>query len=103
MRIQDIFRIIQNNFFFAFILITILAAFWGVGYFIIYKKFLKGNKKLSKRRTFIWFCLIGYVIMVIRVTFLNRGARVFGDTNLHLFSSYREAWNSFNSTIWRFI
>ena len=103
MRIQDIFRIIQNNFLLAFILITILAALLGFGYFIIYKKFLKGDKKLSKRRTFIWFCFIGYIIMVIGVTFLNRGARVFGDTNLHLFSSYREAWNSFNSTTWRFI
>lgn len=103
MRIQDIFRIIQNNFLLAFILITILAVLLGFGYFIIYKKFLKGDKKLSKRRTFIWFCFIGYIIMVIGVTFLNRGARVFGDTNLHLFSSYREAWNSFNSTTWRFI
>lgn len=103
MRIQDIFRIIQNNFLLAFILITILAVLLGFGYFIIYKKFLKGDKKLSKRRTFIWFCFIGYIIMVIGVTFLNRGARVFSDTNLHLFSSYREAWNSFNSTTWRFI
>ena len=102
MRIQDILRIIQNNFFLAFILITILAALLGFGYFIIYKRFLKGDKKLSKRRTFIWFCLIGYIIMIIGVTFLNR-SRVFGDTNLHLFSSYREAWNSFNSTTWRFI
>jgi len=49
LRIQDIFRIIQNNFLLAFILITILAVLLGFGYFIIYKKFLKGDKKLSKR------------------------------------------------------
>lgn len=41
--------------------------------------------------------------MVIGVTFLNRRAGIYGDTNLHLFSSYKEAWNSFNSTTWRFI
>src|SRR5699024_5179427 len=35
--------------------------------------------------------------------FINRGPRMYGSTNLHLFSSYREAWNSFNSTTWRFI
>jgi glycopeptide antibiotics resistance protein len=103
MRIQDILRTIQNNFYIAFILIVILAVLLGFGYFIIYKKFLKGNKKFSKRKVFILFCLIGYIIMVIGVTFLNRGVRIYGDTNLHLFSSYKEAWNSFNSTTWRFI
>lgn len=103
MRIQDILRTIQNNFYLAFILVSILAALLAVGYFIIYKKLLKGDKKLSERRIFIWFCLIGYLIMVIGVTFLNRGSRMFGDTNLHFLSSYREAWNSFNSTKWKFI
>lgn len=103
MRVQDILRTIQNNFNIALILIAILAVLLGFGYFIIYKKFLKGNKRLSKRKVFILFCLIGYIVMVIGVTFLNRGARIFGDTNLHLFSSYKEAWNSFNSTTWRFI
>ena len=103
MRIQDIFRIIQNNFLLAFIVIAILTVLLGLGYFIIYKKFFKGDKKLSKKRTLIWFCFIGYIIMVIGVTFLNRRAGIYGEINLHLFSSYREAWNSFNSITWRFI
>lgn len=103
MRLKDIIRTIQNNFYLAFILVAILAVLLAIGYFIIYKRLLKGDKELSKRRTFIWFCLIGYLIMVIGVTFLNRGSRMFGDTNLHFLSSYREAWNSFNSTKWKFI
>lgn len=41
--------------------------------------------------------------MVIGVTFLNRGTGASGHINFRLFSSYREAWNSFNSTNWRFI
>lgn len=103
MRIQDILRTIQNNFNIAFVLIAILAALLGFGYFIIYKKLLKGEKELNKGKVIIWFCLLGYIIMVIGVTFLNRGAIIFGDTNLHLFSSYRGAWNTFDSKNWRFI
>ena len=103
MRIRDILRMIQNNFYLALILVSILAVLLAIGYFIIYKRLLKGDKKLSKRRIFIWFCLIGYLIMVIGVTFLNRGSRMFGDTNLHFLSSYRDAWNAFNSTKWKLI
>lgn len=100
---KDILSIIQDNFYLAFMLIVILAVFLGLGYFVVYKKLLKGSKSLSKRKVMIWFCLIGYIIMVIGVTFINRGARIYGDTNLHLFSSYREAWNSFSVATWRFI
>lgn len=103
MRIRDILRTIQNNFYLAIILVSLLAVLLAIGYFIIYKRLLKGHKKLSKRRVFIWFCFIGYLIMVIGVTFLNRGSKMYGDTSLHFLSSYREAWNSFNSTKWRFI
>lgn len=103
MRMKDILSIIQDNFYLAFMLIVILAVFLGLGYFVVYKKLLKGSKSLSKRKVMIWFCLIGYIIMVIGVTFINRGARIYGDTNLHLFSSYREAWNSFSVATWRFI
>ena len=103
MRTRDILRTIQDNFYLAFIFVSILVVLLAGGYFIIYKKLLKGDKKLSKRRIFIWLCLIGYLIMVIGVTFLNRGSRMFGDINLHFLSSYREAWNSFNSTKWKFI
>ncbi len=103
MRIQDILRTIQDNFYLAFILIALLAMFLGIGYLVIYKKLLKGEKTLSKGKTFIWFLLIGYIIMVIGVTFLNRRSGLFGDTNLHFLSSHRQAWNSFNKTTWRFI
>lgn len=103
MRIQDILRTIQNNFNIALMLVTILAVLLGIGYFIIYKKFLNGRKSLNKRKVFIWFSFIGYIIMVIGVTFLNRGVGLQGNLNLHFLSTYREAWNSFNPTIWRFI
>lgn len=46
MRIKDILGTIQNNFSLALILVTILGLFIGVGYFIIYKWFLKGEMYL---------------------------------------------------------
>lgn len=103
MRIQDILRTIQHNFNIALILVAILGVLLVIGYFIIYKKFLKGNKSLNKRKVFICFSFIGYIIMVIGVTFLNRGVGLQDNLNLHFLSTYREAWNSFNPTNWRFI
>ena len=44
---------------------------------------------------------IGYVIMVIGVTFLNRGSNYQGGMDLSLFSSYREAWYSFSARHWQ--
>lgn len=100
MRIQDILRTIQENFYLALILLAVLTVVLGITYFLIYKKVLKGDKKLSKRRIVICFCLIGYLTMVAGVTFIGRGIREYGDSNLHFLSTYRAAWNSFSSVAW---
>ncbi|NYB73454.1 hypothetical protein HZF24_04805 [Sedimentibacter hydroxybenzoicus DSM 7310] len=42
---------------------------------------------------------IGYICMVIGVTFLNRGIGAYRGVNLHFLSTYIEAWNSFNTRI----
>lgn len=101
MRIQDIIRTIQDNFFLALTGVFILAIFLGIGYFFIYKKLLKGKKSLNKKKLFMWTLFIGYIFMVIGVTFIGRGARQYGDSNLHFLSTYREAWNSLSSVAWR--
>lgn len=55
MRLKDILRTIENNFYLAFILLAILGVILLLSYFLIYKKFLKGNKSLNKRfRKFSW-------------------------------------------------
>ncbi|HCX62621.1 MAG TPA: hypothetical protein DHU59_09315 [Clostridiales bacterium] len=46
---------------------------------------------------------IGYICMVIGVTFLNRGIGAYRGVNLHFLSTYIEAWNSFNTRNWQFI
>ena len=102
-RLQDIFGIIQENFVIALSLVIVLGSLLAVGYFIVYRKFLKGSKRFSMKEIFIWFCLIGYIIIVIGVTFRNRGIGKFGVVNLQLFRSYKEAWYSFNSATWRYI
>lgn len=100
LRVRDIIRMIQDNFLLAFILVGVLVVVLAVGYFLIYRKLLKGDKKLSKLKTCIWFCFIGYMIMVIGVTFIGRGVRLYGDSNLHFLSTYKEAWNSFSFGAW---
>lgn len=99
---------IQDNFNLAFNIVAILAAFLAFGYFFTYKILLKGERRLSKQRVFIWLCFIGYLVMVVGVTFLNRrsgtwGSETYGGLNLHFLSSYKEAWNSFSLASWKFI
>lgn len=103
MRINDIIRTVQENFFMALILVFALGVIALFGYFIIYKKVLKGNKNLNKRKLLIGLSLITYLIMVVGVTFLNRTTGTIGNKNLHFLSSYREAWNSYSPLTWRFI
>ena len=103
MRINDIIRTIQDNFLMAIILVFLFGLLSFLGYFIIYKKILNGNRNLKSRKMLIGLTLIAYIIMVVGVTFLDRTTGMVRVKNLHFLSSYREAWNSFIPRTWRFI
>lgn len=103
MRIHEILHIFKTYFLIGVMGLIILALFGTFGYFTIYKKVLKGNKKFSKKQIIFGGLLIAYIIMVLGVTFLNRGTQFNGNMNTHLFSSYRDAWNKFTLRSWQFI
>ena len=69
MRINDIIRTIQDNFLMAIILVFLFGLVSFLGYFIIYKKILNGNRNLKSRKMLIGLTLIAYIIMVVGVTF----------------------------------
>lgn len=71
-----------------------------IGYFLVYKKLLKGKKQLEIKKIGKYSILFIYIIVVLGATFGIRTAGAEG-TNLHLFSSYKEAWNSFSAVEWR--
>lgn len=103
MRISEIISIIKMNFIFGFIVIFVLSIIMSIGYFVVYKKIIGGSKKVNKRQVIISTLFIGYIIMVIGVTFLNRRSGIYGNVNFHFLSTYIEAWNSFNQRNWQFI
>ena len=103
MRISDIVGIIKINFIFGFIVIFILSIIMIIGYFIVYKKLIGGRKRIKLRQIIIATMFIGYIIMVIGVTFLNRRSGIYGSANFLFLSTYIEAWNSFNLRNWQFI
>lgn len=80
--------------------ITIIGV---LGYFLIYRKLMGGKKRLTKRELIVGAALIGYILMVIGVTLLNRGEGFPGRVNFHFLSSYREAWNIFSVRNWQLI
>ena len=102
MRIDDIIGLIKDYFFLAFISVIVLGIIFLLLYFVVYKQLFGGKKNLSKLRLFLVGLFISYVIMVIGVTFMNRGPNYQGGMELSLFSSYREAWYSFSTRHWQF-
>ena len=71
-----------------------------LGYIIIYKKVMKGDKRLSKRLSALVAILACYLIVVLGAT-LERGGYYESEIHLYPFSSYKEAWNTFSIVEWR--
>ena len=103
MRIHELLYFFKTYFLFGVMGLIILALLGTLGYFIIYKRILKGNKKFSKKQIIFGSLFIAYIIMVFGVTFLSRGSHFQGSMNIHFLSSYRDAWNSFSLRSWQFI
>lgn len=103
MSLQEIFSMLKEYFFLAFAAIVILGVVFFIGYTIINRKFLGGKGRLPKKQLVVGGMLIGYIIMVVGVTFLNRGSNFQGGMELSFFSSYREAWYNFSVRHWQFV
>lgn len=103
MRIHELMYYIKTYFLLGVLGLITLTIIGAIGYFIIYKKTLKGKKRLSKKQAAVGSLFIIYIIMVLGVTFLSRGSHFKGSLNLRLFSSYKEAWNEFSFRAWQYI
>src|SRR5690606_33513838 len=102
MRLQEIIGILKENFTLALGAVIVVGICFFLGYVIVYRKLMGGKKRLSKKQLLLTSLFIGYFMMVIGVTFLNRNSHYPGGVNLAFFSSYQEAWNSFSVREWQF-
>lgn len=72
-----------------------------VGYFFVYKKLLKGKRKLTRRKV-LWAAVFGcYLFVILSATLFDRGSYLGGGKVVPLFYSYREAWRSFSGILWQ--
>lgn len=58
-------------------------------------------KSYSERKRFLYGLFICYLMVIVGVTLLNRESYYTNNLNLHLFSTYKEAWYSFSIAEWR--
>ncbi|NLM35434.1 MAG: VanZ family protein [Clostridiales bacterium] len=97
MRFLSIFRMAKEY----LLLGIIVVVFVSIGYFLIFKVMKKDSKKLSKRKFFVGALLLCYMVVVLGATMFSRPSFEISASSLHLFFSYKDAWNSFSKAAWR--
>lgn len=100
MEISSIISLLKEYVMLAVVLLILLGVLFFIGYKIIYKKVMNGKKTISKKRLVLYSISVVYIIVVLGAVFLNR-TELYGDMNLHLFSSYKEAYNKMAISLFR--
>ncbi|MCQ1531192.1 VanZ family protein [Lutispora saccharofermentans] len=95
MDIITIFQVLLRWGVFALIGGLLLALTISVGY-MIYKKAFHGQKSMSKTQGIILFLLSCWLLLVLALTTLSRGANFTGSFNIDFFSAYVNAWNKWS-------
>ena len=98
MRISSVIQIAKQY----LVVGSIASILFLIGYFVIYRRLLKGCRKLDLKQIILTTILIIYVGIVLGATLGIRSSG-FEGINFHLFSSYIEAWNSFSLREWRLL
>lgn len=95
MHTNDILWLLKNYIILALKVLIPIAIIFIIGYYLIYKKILKGKKTIKKSQLLLYAVSICYVVVVIGATFLSRNPTdTYNDKmNLNLFSSYVEAYH----------
>ena len=64
--------------------------------YLIYKKVFHGKKTITKMQAICTVLLCCWLILVLGITSLSRGANYTGEINIDLFSGYISAWNNWS-------
>lgn len=101
MRLTDIIRIGKDYMALGITAVLFLAIAFITGYFLIYKKGMKGKKKINARKLAVTSILFCYFVILLGATLGSRSDLYQGSVILYPFNAYREAWNNFSITAWR--
>lgn len=100
MRVTDILSLLKEFLVLGGVALVVVGLAFFLGYKIIYQKCMKGQKRISKRKLVLYGATIMYAVIVFGAVFLSRGG-FYGVTNLHLFSSYFEAYHKMEASLFR--
>ena len=100
MRISDIFNFLKEYLALGILGVLIIGLLFFIGYKIIYQKLLHGKKKIKYKKLILCGISICYFSVIFGAVFLNR-SNVYGIINLHIFSSYIEAYHMMSSSLSR--
>lgn len=98
----EIIYMIRSKLSLALIIFLGLILLAGLAYFLVYRKFLAGRRRPGPRQLILRSLLLIYLLMVVVATLIDRSPMGIRELNLHLFSSYREAWNQWSLRGWQY-
>lgn len=96
MRIASIIHMAREYFLLGLFSVSIGISIFLTIYFLIYKKIMKGTKKLKASKILLWSIFLIYTVIVLGATFIHRTPVMYENINLHIFSSYIKVWNRFS-------
>ncbi len=100
MRVSDMIQMGKSYLMLGALVVVAAAVLYCIGYFLIYRKIFKGTKQPSKIRLVLGAVFVCYLVVVVGATLLGRPDAYEGMAQ-GLFSSYLNAWYSFNLMDWR--
>lgn len=101
MRLPTIIELAKQYLIMEIILVVVAGVIAAAGYFIVYKKVMKGQKRI-RPLTAVWAgVFLCYLIVMLSATLLDRFSGWTSGRIIPLFYSYREAWYSFSGADWR--
>lgn len=80
--------------------VLLVGILFGIGYGLIYRKLLHGQKRLKRKEILLGAVCLCYLIVVAGATLMSRG-NGYREVCLYPFYSYRSAWHSQSSVEWR--
>ena len=96
LRITSIIHMAREYFLLGLFSVSIGISILLTIYFLIYKKIMKGTKKLKASKILLWSIFLIYTVIVLGATFIHRTPVMYENINLHIFSSYIKVWNRFS-------
>lgn len=101
MRVSDLISLGLQCLTYAAVFAIVFGLFFLIGYHLIYKKILKGRKKLSVSQILLYGAFVCYIMVVFGVTLLTRFSYQTELFRLTPFYSYIEAWHQYKDASWR--